>query len=276
MNLNPRQSEILQLARQLGFVEIESLAARFDVTQQTIRRDINQLCDQAMLRRFHGGAGWPSSAVNIDYATRQVLYLEEKQRIAALVAKHIPDEASLFINIGTTNEEIARRLANHRGLRVITNNLNVAAILGRNASCEIFVTGGVVRARDLGITGEMATENIHRFKVDFGIIGISGIDADGTLRNFDLAEVLVSSAIVKQSRKVFLAADHSKFGRRAFAALGHLGDLDALFTDQPLPPETMEILAEGNVEVHVADPEPGEQSDLTPPPDTDSDLGQPA
>ncbi len=256
MNLNPRQAQILELARHMGFVEIENLAERFDVTQQTIRRDINQLCEQGLLRRYHGGAGWPSSAVNIDYATRQVLRPEEKKRIATLVARHIPDEASLFINIGTTNEEIARQLVHHRGLRVITNNLNVATILGRNGDCEIIVTGGNVRARDLGITGEMATECVRQFKVDFGVIGISGIDADGTLRDFDLPEVGVSRAIVEQSRYVCLAADHSKFGRRALATVCHLNDIHALFTDRPPPPGMAQIVADADVELHVADEGP--------------------
>ena len=91
--------------RQRGFVSIEALAEHFAVTPQTIRRDINALCDRDLLRRYHGGAGLPSSVENTAYQTRQILHLAEKRRIAALVASQIPDEASLFINIGTTTEE---------------------------------------------------------------------------------------------------------------------------------------------------------------------------
>jgi DeoR family glycerol-3-phosphate regulon repressor len=104
---NPRLEEILALARRRGFVSIDELAQRFAVTTQTIRRDINHLCEEGVLRRYHGGAGLPSSVENLAYSTRQILCLEEKRRIARLVAGHIPDHASLFINIGTTTEEVA-------------------------------------------------------------------------------------------------------------------------------------------------------------------------
>ena len=148
-----RQERILDLTRRHGFVAIEDLARRFSVTTQTIRRDINRLCAQGALRRYHGGAGLPSSVENLAYSARQVLCLEEKRRIAALVARHVPDRASLFINIGTTNEEVARALMTHKGLHVITNNLNVAGILSGNPDFEVIVAGGVVRARDRGIVG---------------------------------------------------------------------------------------------------------------------------
>src|SRR3546814_9445243 len=100
--LNQRQEEIIALVRERGFVSIEALADHFDVTPQTIRRDINQLCDLGLLRRYHGGAGLPSSVENLAYQTRPVLHQEEKARIARVLAAKIPDNASLFINIGTT------------------------------------------------------------------------------------------------------------------------------------------------------------------------------
>ena len=126
-----RRAQIVDLVRRQGFVSIDSLAQRFAVTPQTVRRDINALCEQAVLQRHHGGAALASSVENIAYLDRQVLCIEEKRRIAQLVAAHIPDHASLFINIGTTTEEIAKQLLRHVGLRVITNNLNVAALLAQ-------------------------------------------------------------------------------------------------------------------------------------------------
>ena len=149
------------------------------------------------------------------------------------MAAHIPDHASLFINIGTTTEEIAKQLLHHVGLRVITNNLNVAAILSGKGDFQVTVAGGVVRARDRGIVGEATIDLIRQFRVDFGVIGISGIDLDGTLLDFDYQEVRVAQAIIDNSRQVFLAADHSKFGRNAMVRLGGLEDVDALFTDCP-------------------------------------------
>ncbi|MCF6239547.1 MAG: DeoR/GlpR family DNA-binding transcription regulator, partial [Candidatus Marinimicrobia bacterium] len=105
--MNQRQQEILSLVQHQGFVSIETLAQNFAVTSQTIRRDINSLCEQELLTRYHGGAGLSSSVENVEYATRQVMHLEEKQRIAKMTAAHIPDKASIFINLGTTPDKIA-------------------------------------------------------------------------------------------------------------------------------------------------------------------------
>ncbi len=137
------------------------------------------------------------------------MYSKEKRRIAALVVEYIPDYATLFINLGTTKEEGAKALNRRCNLRVIINNLNVAAIRSCYPGCEVIITDGV--ARDLGITGEETIDFIRRFKAYFGIIGISNIKADGTLRDFDYGEVRVSEAIIEHSRTVFLVSDHSKF-----------------------------------------------------------------
>jgi len=253
MALNDRQAQVLKRVREQGFVSVDDLVAQFHVTPQTIRRDINSLCDEGLLRRFHGGAGLPSSAENLEYDTRKVLHHAAKQRIADMVARHIPNDASLFINLGTTTEEVARRLCDHDGLRVITNNLNVAAALGRSRHAEVIITGGVIRPRDLGITGEATIDFVRQFKADFGVIGISGIEEDGTLRDFDYREVCVSEAIIQQSRQVLLVADHSKFGRNALVRLGHLDDIDILFTDQP-PPRSMDtVIADAGLRVSVAE-----------------------
>ncbi len=253
MAQNSRQQQILDLVRQRGFMSIEALAEHFSVTPQTIRRDINQLSDRELLQRYHGGAGLPSSVENIAYQTRQVQCLEEKRRIAQLVARHIPDDASLFINIGTTTEEVARALLRHRGLRIITNNLHVASIMSQNAGFEVIVAGGVVRGRDRGIVGETTIDFLGQFKADFGIIGISGIDADGSLLDFDHREVRASKCIIANSSQVFLVSDHSKFGRNPMVRLGNLRDLDAFFTDRMPPPPVCELLEKSDVRLHVAD-----------------------
>ncbi|HVR65856.1 MAG TPA: DeoR/GlpR family transcriptional regulator [Verrucomicrobiae bacterium] len=253
MNHELRHEQILDLVRQRGFVSVEALAEHFDVTPQTIRRDVNLLCSQERLRRYHGGAGLPSSVENTAYQARQVHCLEEKRRIAQLVARHIPDDASLFINIGTTTEEVARALLRHRGLRVITNNLQVASILSQNEDFEVIVAGGVVRSRDRGVVGETTIDFLGQFKVDFGIIGISGIDVDGSLLDFDHREVRASRCIIANSRQIFLVTDHTKFGRRAMVRLGSLQDIDAIFTDRRPPASIVAKLGEHSVVLHMVD-----------------------
>ena len=252
-----RHEKIYQLILKKGFVTIENLAQEFHMTPQTIRRDINMLCDEGVIIRYHGGAGLPSSTENVEYNRRKVICLKEKQQIARLVADHVPDNASLFINIGTTTEEISKVLYNHQRLRVITNNLNVASILSRNEHFEIIVTGGLIRHRDVGIIGPLTIDCIQQFRVDIGIIGISGIDMDGTLLDFDYREVRASRAIIDNSRQVFLAADHTKFGRNAMVRLGNIGEIDALFTDREPPSALSEVLMREDVQLFVAgDDEP--------------------
>ncbi len=247
-----RHEKIKQRVNAKGFVTIEHLAAEFGVTPQTIRRDINLLSRQGSIHRYHGGAGVPPSTENVAYTQRKVLCLEEKQQIARMVADQIPDHASLFINIGTTTEEIAKCLCDHDRLRVITNSLNVAAILARSDNFEVIVAGGLVRPRDGGIVGPLTIDFIQQFRVDFGIIGISGIDLDGTLLDFDYREVRAARAIIDNSRKVFLAADHTKFGRNAMVRLGSIGEIDALFTDRMPAEAVTEALSASEVELHVA------------------------
>jgi DeoR family glycerol-3-phosphate regulon repressor len=250
-----RRDAIVLLVAQRGFVTIEALVKHFDVTPQTIRRDVNALDAEGRLSRFHGGAGPASSSQNVGYRTRQVLHLEEKQRIAREIAARIPAGASLFINIGTTNEAVAQALTRHSGLRVVTNNLNVANHLIDAEGCEITIAGGLVRNSDGGIVGEATIDLIDQFRVDYGIIGISGIDLDGTLLDYDYREVRVAQAIMRNARRVFLAADHSKFGRPAMVRLGSITQVSAFFTDR-LPPEPIQrLLLEAGVELCLAEGE---------------------
>jgi len=250
-SIQDRHMAMLELVNTFGFMTIEDLAKRFALTPQTIRRDINAMADRGLLQRYHGGAGMRSSVENVAYTTRQVLCLQEKKRIALRVAENIPDQASLFINIGTTTEEVARALLDHHKLRVITNNLNVALTLSANQSFEIIVAGGLVRSRDRGIIGEATIDFINQFKVDYGIIGISGIDEQGCLLDFDYREVRAARAIMNNSRQVFLATDHTKFARNAMVRLGHITEIHALFTDRR-PPEALASIMEGNgVELHL-------------------------
>jgi DeoR family transcriptional regulator, glycerol-3-phosphate regulon repressor len=231
-----RQKAILALVEARGFVATEQLVEHFGVTPQTIRRDINILCELNKLQRFHGGASRATSVENEPYEDRRRSYSPAKQKIAAEVAAHIRDGSSLFLNIGTTTEAVARALQNHRHLRIVTNNLNVASILASNDTFEIMIAGGRLRQRDGGIIGPATIDFVKQFRLDFGIIGVSGIDEEGALLDFDFEETKTAEAIIVNSRETILVTDHTKFGRRAMSRIGHLRDIDRLFTDI-LPPE---------------------------------------
>jgi DeoR family glycerol-3-phosphate regulon repressor len=251
----PRHQQIIELVQQHGYISTDDLVEQFNVSPQTIRRDLNELADNNKIRRYHGGATLPLSSENTSYNARKSHNFNEKDRIAAELVKCIPDGATLFIDIGTTPEAVAHALnKNHKQLRVVTNNINVASILLSNPEIKLILAGGEVRTRDGGIIGEATLDFIKQFRLDFGIIGISGIDFDGSLLDFDYHEVRVKQAIIENSRRVLLAVDHSKFGRNAMVKLGSIAQVDSVFTDQCPPEEICTILKENNVTLTTLSP----------------------
>ena len=234
MSQSERLQEIQIMVRRDGRVSVEGLAAHFDVTLQTIRRDLASLADQGKLQRVHGGAILPSTVANIGYQDRRDLNEAAKAAIAQAVARDIPNGCSIFLNIGTTTEAVARALLGHRDIMVLTNNLNVANILVDNPHCEIIVVGGLLRRADGGLVGTVTTQAIAQFKFDLAVISCSALDEDGDMLDYDIQEVGVSQTILKQARRSFLVADHSKFRRRAPARIGSLAEMDGFYTDAPL------------------------------------------
>jgi DeoR family glycerol-3-phosphate regulon repressor len=232
MYLPPRHAEILQMAKDRGRVLVDDLAAHFAVTPQTIRKDLNDLCDQRLLSLIHGGALFPSGIENMEYEARRKIAAEEKDAIGKAAAELIPDNASLFINIGTTTEAVSKALLDHSGLMVITNNINVANRMRVYPSIEVVIAGGVVRGSDGGVVGEAAVDFIRQFKVDYAVIGASAIDHDGALLDFDFREVKVAQAIIANARHVILVSDRTKFERTAPVRIGHLSQVNTMITDR--------------------------------------------
>ncbi len=233
MSLSFRQSDILEIAKSDGRVTVESLAERFDVTVQTIRRDLGDLAEMGVLERVHGGAVLASGVSNIGYTDRRSLHEAAKAQIARACAAEIPDGASVFLNIGTTTEAVAQELLSHRDLMVITNNLNVANILIANEHCEIIVAGGVLRRSDGGLIGHLTVSAIEQFKFDYSVTSCSALDQEGDMLDFDLQEVDVTRTIISKARRPFLVADHSKFQRSAPARIAAMDQIDCFFTDRP-------------------------------------------
>jgi DeoR family transcriptional regulator, glycerol-3-phosphate regulon repressor len=259
--LNPRQHQILALARQTGAVMVEDLAQRFMVTPQTIRKDLNELCDGRLLARTHGGAMLTSGVENMAYASRREIAAGEKRLIGTRAASLIPNNCSLFINIGTTTEEVARALVHHEGLLVITNNIHVASILMPCPRIDVIIAGGSLRRSDGGIVGETAADFISQFKVDHAVIGTSAIDDDGAILDFDVREVRVAQAIISNARNVILVSDAMKFTRSAPVRIGHLSQVDVFVTDQPPPEAIAELCRHGGVRLEITAAEDrGEES----------------
>lgn len=250
-----RLPEIVEIARREKKVTVEDLAARFGVTLQTIRRDLTELAESGRLERVHGGAVMPSRTVNLGYEERRDLNAEAKTGIAAACAAEIPNDCSVFLNIGTSTEAVAEALLDHENLLVVTNNMNVGNILGQNANFTVIVTGGQLRRSDGGLIGDLATNTIRHFKFDVGVIGCSALDVEGDIMDYDLQEVGVSQAILHQSRQSFLVADHSKFARSAPARIAGLSEIDMFFTDYPLPETLQARCRDWGTDVRVSRPD---------------------
>ena len=249
--LNKRQDDILSLAEQEGYVSVENLAKAFTVTQQTIRRDINYLCNQELLVRTHGGAFYSSGVNNFAYKSRKYLASDEKSEIANAVAEIIPNHSSVILNIGTTTEKVAESLLSHQGLKVVTNNINIVNIFAHSDDAKVWLAGGKVRKSDSAVIGESTADFIKQFKVDYAVVGVSAIDNDGLLMDFDQREVMVSRAIFECSRKLILVADNIKFDRTAPMVIGNISEIDILVTNNQPSPEITNICNENNVEVIV-------------------------
>ncbi|KFB10163.1 DeoR/GlpR family DNA-binding transcription regulator [Nitratireductor basaltis] len=247
MVLLPRHEEILQLAREHGRVAVDDLAQRFDVSPQTIRKDLNDLCEQRLLSRIHGGAVLPSGIENMEYEARRDMSAGEKRAIGQAAAQLVPNSASLFINIGTTTEAVSDALLDHEGLLVITNNINVANRMRVYPQIEVIIASGVVRGSDGGIVGEAAVDFFRQFKVDYAVIGVSAVDEDGSLFDFDFREVKVAQAIIANARHVILVTDSSKFDRTAPVRIGHVSQVDTFITDSCPSHAFRRICADANV-----------------------------
>lgn len=254
-SLTTRHREIVEIARRMGRVSVDELVQALEVTPQTIRKDLNDLCSQGVMRRVHGGAILSSGVENLGYKARTEMAAKEKQKIGQAAARMIPDGASLFINIGTTTEQVAKALAKRSGLLVITNNLNVVDILRHNSTIEIMVVGGRIRHADRAAVGPSAVEFIKNFKVDYAIVGTSAIDEDGSLLDFDLSEVQVSQTIFANARSVMLVADQSKLARNAPVRVGHLSQVDTFVTDCIDNEELLGVCEANDVEVVMVMPE---------------------
>lgn len=254
--LTDRQAEIVSLVKAERFASVDALSARFDVTTQTIRRDINRLSELGLLRRVHGGVEAPASSDNIAYNTRKILNLDAKKAIADTVAAYVPDGATLAFSIGTTPEIVATALEAHDGLKVFTNNINVAVAALRNTSSEVSIAGGRLRHGDMDVLGSNAVDFFRNYKFDIGIFGVAGVDPDGTLLDFNEDEAAARQAILANCRQSYLVLDQSKFGRQAHVRAGYLSDVSKIFCEGSPPAAILPIIQESHAELIVCKQEP--------------------
>ncbi|GLK73502.1 DeoR/GlpR transcriptional regulator [Ancylobacter dichloromethanicus] len=247
-----RRAFLMQYLEQNRYISVEEIASRFSVTTQTARRDIVALELEGKVRRLHGGAVASTPIDPTIYRQRRIANASAKEAIGGAIARLVPDNASVFIDTGTTCEAVARALIDHKGLRVVTYSLRVAATLSECTDFTIAVPGGFVRQVDGGVFSQSSAEFIQAFKFDFVIISVSGIDEDGDIGDDDYAEVTAVRAAMLQAGQVILALDSSKFGRRGLVRLGSLSDVDLLVTETAPTGDLAAVAEKSGVTLHLA------------------------
>ncbi|RFU84525.1 DeoR/GlpR transcriptional regulator [Streptomyces triticagri] len=245
-----RQQEILRLARDGGRVDVLSLAEEFQVTAETIRRDLKALDRAGLVRRVHGGA-IPAGALDFepDLAERESTAADEKDRIARAAVAELPTEGSVILDAGTTVARLAGAIPLESGLTVVTHGLPVAARLADHPGIQLHLIGGRVRHRTRAAVDAWALRSYGEIRADVAFLAANGFSAAAGLTTPDLAEAAVKRAAANAARRVVLLADSAKHGQEHFARFGSLADVDLLITDTGLDPGEAEAIEQDGTEV---------------------------
>ena len=250
MAFNQRRQKILNLIQEDGHAKVQKLSKIFDVSEVTIRQDLEFLEQMGYIQREYGGAFLKDVG---DFAkTGKVFnqsHMEEKMQIARKAASLVNEGDDIILDSGSTTTELAKLLVGFRNLTVITNALNIAYILGENPGINLIVTGGEFKAPTLSLTGDKAAESIKGLHVSKLFLATAGISDSMMLTYPSLSDLVVKSTMMRAASKIYLLADSSKMGNASFASLGRINLVDAIITDNKISPESLAALREMKVEV---------------------------
>ncbi|MGE0220620.1 DeoR/GlpR family DNA-binding transcription regulator [Mycolicibacterium sp.] len=250
-----RQQAIASLVIAKGRASVNELAAAYDVTTETVRRDLAVLDKAGVLRRVHGGAV-PARALHLvepGVGERDVTRAEHKDAIAAAAMEFLPlSGASVLLDAGTTTMRIAAHIPSDRPLVVVTNSVPIAARLATVPSVSLQVLGGRVRGVTQAAVGEQAIRVLDTLRVDLAFIGTNAISVRHGLSTPDIEEAAVKRAMVRAANYVVVAADSSKVGREDFVSFAPITSVDTLITDTEISDADRTVLTEQGVEVVCA------------------------
>lgn len=248
-----RRERIEEIVLERGAISVGALAEALDVSTQTIRRDIDDLCDGDTLRRKHGRVEIDPQKLNTPFDQRAGTNLAGKRDIGEAAAELVPDGATVFISIGSTPLAVASAMRRRKDLTVITNNLSAAMALSEEVSNRIIIPGGELRLPDRDILGDEVLELFSRYRADISIFGAAGVAEDGALLEFHVAEVRAREQIRENSRVSMLVIDSTKFGRAAPAVGESLLDIDHVIVDRRPTPAFDSLLEKLNGRLLLAE-----------------------
>ncbi len=227
-----RQREIAALTAQAGRVEVAELAARFNVTTETIRRDLSDLQEDRLVRRVHGGAvPWETDRFEPLLSVRDDQHGAEKRRLAAAAVHELPDTGAIIIDSGSTLGAFAHAFPADATLRVVTNSLLIAQVLAERSEADVIVVGGKVRKNTLAMVDTQAISAIEPLTVDTLFISCDGLSATSGLSTPYREEAALKRAMIRSARRVIALVDHSKFGKEHFTRFAEWADIDVLITN---------------------------------------------
>lgn len=244
-----RRKKIIDLIHQDKRVLVSDLSRMFEVTEETIRRDLEKLEKDGIVSRTYGGAMLNRHTnEDLPFMTRGALNTDIKRRIAIQALELINDGDTLMVDPSSTAFEFLKLLGNKNNLTIITNSIHILHEFA-NSSLNIISTGGSLRHRSLSLVGPVAHETIKRYNVDTAVISCKAIDLERGVTDSNEPECELKKHMLRQAEKVVLLADHTKFGKTAFAGLAELSRIDVLITDRRPSDAWMKRLSEKNVEV---------------------------
>lgn len=234
-------------------VSVTDLAARFGVSESTIRRDLRELEEAGLIQRTHGGAVLPDlRRYEPSFHQKEAERRQEKNAIARIAARLVNDGDTIILDSGTTTLALARLLHGRTNLTVVTNSIVIAAELAGAPGVEVVVTGGILKGRTLALVGAEVARFLNKVNVDRVFLGINGIDLEAGLTTPTLAEAETKQAMIRAAREVVVLADHTKLGRVTFAHVASLQEVHRLITDAGASPQFIGQLRDAGLDVHVA------------------------
>ncbi|HEY2607260.1 DeoR/GlpR family DNA-binding transcription regulator [Paraburkholderia sp. RL18-103-BIB-C] len=248
---NQRQAEILRLVREQRTCTVTDLAGRFDVSDETIRRNLKRLIADGLLIKVHGGVMLPERLDEPPFQRRMAASLGGKRAIGARIGELVRDGESLIIEGGTTCLHIAQALAARSRLTVVTNSIEVARVLASRNGNRVFIAGGELRADDGAAFGDSVLAFVRQFHVHYAIVSVTAIDMQGRFMDALPADVAFAQAAFAQAERRVVAADHAKFGHSALVHAFGADVVDLLVTDEAPVPALAQVFAAAGVEVAV-------------------------
>jgi len=236
-----RHDTIIQLIKSGQPVKVMDLSLLLNVSEATIRRDLQELENSGLLQRTHGGAVAPQLGAELSFHDREVCFLDEKRQIALMAANLVKDGETILLDAGTTTREIARALCGKR-LTVATNNIDVATIFADEENIEVLVLGGILRKSINSLVGPLTNSMLKLFCFDKVFLAANAVDCTFGATTPTLVEAETKKAMLQAAKATILVVDHSKFEQKAFAKICSLDELSMLITDSGIDQDTLTSL----------------------------------